>query len=106
MSWHRTAGGYSPDGRWLYFNTEQFSGHAQLARVLVDGCTPERLRVYDTVDWFPDLSADGRGATFIAFPPGTAGHPADVWVDVMSVELTDRQDATVAYPIETGSRHD
>jgi TolB protein len=123
---------YSPDGRWLYFNTEQFSGHAQLARVPVDGGTPQRLRSSDTVDWFPHLSADGHRATFVAFPPGTAGHPADVWVDVLSVELPDWQNASVvarvfggqgtlnvnswapdgdrfayvAYPIETGTRHD
>jgi hypothetical protein len=31
---------YAPDGRWIYFNTEQFTGHAQLARVPVDGGEP------------------------------------------------------------------
>ena len=28
---------YSPDGKWLYFNTEAFSGHAQIARMRPDG---------------------------------------------------------------------
>jgi Tol biopolymer transport system component len=75
---------YSPDGRWLYFNTEQFTGQAQLARVPVHGGQPQHLRVSDTVDWFPHLSADGGRAAYIAFPPGTEGHPPDLWVDIMT----------------------
>jgi TolB protein len=88
---------YSPDGRWIYFNTEQFTGHAQLARVPVDGGEPERLRRSATVDWFPHLSPDGRRAAFVAFPPGTDGHPADRWVDIMTAGTDDWQrPATVA----------
>jgi TolB protein len=33
---------YSPDGNRLYFNTEQFTGYAQLGRVSFDGGRPER----------------------------------------------------------------
>jgi TolB protein len=89
---------YSPDGRFLYFNTEQFTGYAQLARVPAHGGRPERLRASDTVDWFPHLSPDGRRATFVAFPPGTRGHPADVWVDIMTAGTDDWQrPATVAH---------
>lgn len=85
---------YSPDGRWLYFNTEQFTGHAQLARVPVHGGQPVRLRVSDTVDWFPHLSPDGRRATFVAFPAGTEGHPPDVWVDIMTASTDNWQRPT------------
>jgi TolB protein len=85
---------YSPDGRWIYFNTEQFSGHAQLARIPVDGGELERLRVSDTVDWFPHLSPDSRRAAFVAFPPGTEGHPADLWVDIMAADTDDWQQPT------------
>jgi Tol biopolymer transport system component len=83
---------YSPDGEWLYFNTEAFTeqpGHAQLARVHVPGegtsnnGTPERLLHSETVDWFPHLSPDGRLASYIRFPHGTVGHPADLPVDVV-----------------------
>ena len=80
---------YSPDGQWLYFNTEQFSGHAQLARVPVRGGDPEQLRTSDTVDWFPHLSPDGRRAAYLAFPPGTEGHPPDLWVQIMTVDGDD-----------------
>ncbi|MHC6591459.1 TolB family protein [Arthrobacter sp. C152] len=79
---------YSPDGIWLYLNTESFStepGHAQLARVRVDGTGFEQLLTSGTVDWFPHLSPDGRLASYVRFPAGTQGHPADLPVDVVLV---------------------
>ena len=86
---------YSPDGAWLYFNTEQFSRHAQLARISAQGGEPERLRISTSVDWFPHLSPDGQRAVFVAYPSGTQGHPADLWVEVMSVWTSDWQNASV-----------
>jgi TolB protein len=93
---------YSPDGRWIHFNTEQFTGHAQLARVPVQGGEPERLRMSDTVDWFPHLSPDGQRATFVAFPPGTEGHPANVWVDIMTAATDNWQQPTTVARIFGG----
>lgn len=83
---------YSPDGKWLYLNTESFSalrGHAQLARVQVDGTGFERLLESGTVDWFPHLSPDGELASYIRFPAGTEGHPADLPVAVVLVSTND-----------------
>ncbi|MDR6506169.1 biopolymer transporter Tol [Arthrobacter oryzae] len=83
---------YSPDGQWLYLNTESFTalpGHAQLARVQVDGTGFQRLLGSDTVDWFPHLSPDGQLASYIRFPGGTVGHPADLPVDVVLVSTGD-----------------
>jgi Tol biopolymer transport system component len=84
---------YSPDGDWLYFNTEAFTdqpGHAQLARVRTSHASgPERLLESDTVDWFPHLSPDGHLASYIRFPGGTVGHPADLPVDVVVVSTSD-----------------
>lgn len=122
---------FSPDGLWVYFNTEQFTGHAQLARVPADSAVPvplrdpsggvrggasaagsaradspelapapastavpERLRASEDVEWFPHLSPDGHRAAFVAFPPGTQGHPADLWVDLYVVDTANWQDAT------------
>jgi TolB protein len=76
---------YSPDGAWLYYNTEQFTGHAQIARMRPDGSGAERLSHAETVDWFPHLSPDGTRAVYISFPPGTRGHPADLWVELQLV---------------------
>jgi Tol biopolymer transport system component len=82
---------YSPDGAWLYVNTEEFAdrpGHAQLARVPADGGRLERLVESDTVDWFPHLSPDAEFATYVSFPSGTLGHPADLDVEVRVVRTS------------------
>jgi Tol biopolymer transport system component len=76
---------FSPDGQWIYFNTETFSKNAQIARMRKDGTELCRLTVTDTVDWFPHLSPDGRTVAYLAFPPGTIGHPANLWVELMVV---------------------
>lgn len=76
---------YSPDGQWLYFNTETFSGHAQIARMRPDGADMVRLTDEPTVDWFPHISPDGTLGVYLAYPAGTQGHPADLWVDLKLV---------------------
>ncbi len=79
---------YSPDGSWIYFNTEQFSsapGQAQIARMRVDGSEVQQLTFDDSVNWFPHWAPDGRTASYISFPPGTIGHPADVEVQLKVV---------------------
>jgi TolB protein len=86
---------YSPDGEWIYFNTEEFDGHAQIARMRRDGSGIEQLTVDENVNWFPHISPDGEWAAYIAFPPGTEGHPENVWVDVKLVRLPEWQNPTV-----------
>ncbi|HEV7345852.1 MAG TPA: biopolymer transporter Tol [Devosia sp.] len=72
---------YSPDGRWIYFNSELAAtqpGHAQIFRMRArDGGGLEQLTFDDYVNWFPHLSPDGRLVAFLSYPPGTTGHPAD-----------------------------
>jgi Tol biopolymer transport system component len=89
-----TAGGgpddgpeYTPDGEWIYFNTERFSpGQAQIARIRPDGTGLEQLTFDERVNWFPHLSPDGRLAVYLSYPPGTRGHPADRPVELRLVE--------------------
>lgn len=77
---------YSPDGQWLYFNTEAFSGHAQIARMRPDRSNAERLTNAPTVDWFPHISPDGAKTVYLSYPPGTRGHPADLPVTLNLVQ--------------------
>jgi Tol biopolymer transport system component len=96
---------YSPDGEWILFNTEGFTtepGHAQLARIPAAGGAPERLLESGTVDWFPHLSPDGRFATYLAFPAGTEGHPADLDVEVRLVSTDDWGAPLRRYPLFGG----
>jgi Tol biopolymer transport system component len=71
---------YSPDGAWIYFNSEAAAkepGHAQVFRMRPDGSKVEQITQDERVNWFPHVSPDGNAIAYIAFPPGTLGHPAD-----------------------------
>lgn len=87
---------YSPDGAWIYLNTEAFSGHAQIGRMRPDGSDLSRLTFSDTVDWFPHLAPDGKNAAYLAYPSGTKGHPGNLWVELMVVRDNDWQKARCA----------
>lgn len=72
---------YSPDGEWIYFNSERGSttpGHAQLFRLATDGSNLQQLTDDERVNWFPHPSPDGSRIAYLSFPPGTLGHPADL----------------------------
>jgi TolB protein len=96
---------WSPDGDWIYFNTEGFThepGHAQLARIPDAGGLVERLVTSQTVDWFPHLSPDSQLASYIAFPAGTLGHPGDLDVEVRVVGTSDWSTPLQRYPLFGG----
>ena len=80
---------FSPDGKWIYFNSERAStvpGHAQLFRLARDGSKIEQLTDDDQVNWFPHISPDGERIAYVSFPAGTIGHPADRQVSVRLIE--------------------
>lgn len=89
---------YSPDGEWIYLNTERFStepGHAQIARVRPDGTGLEQLTVDERVNWFPHLAPEGERAVYLSYPPGVTGHPADLPVQLKLVTGDAWTEATV-----------
>jgi Tol biopolymer transport system component len=72
---------FSPDGKWIYFNSERAStvpGHAQLFRISVTGHALEQLTHDERVNWFPHPSPDGSTVAYVSFPTGILGHPADI----------------------------
>jgi Tol biopolymer transport system component len=84
---------FSPDGLWIYFNSERGSstpGHAQLFRMTRDGSNVEQLTTDERVNWFPHVSPDGQRVAYVSFPPGTLGHPADRNVIVRLIEKDGR----------------
>lgn len=83
---------FSPDGEWVYFNSERGSsraGHAQLFRMARSGGPAEQLTFDERVNWFPHVAPTNRRIVYISFPPGTLGHPADVRVIVRLLEIDD-----------------
>ena len=91
---------YSPDGVWLYFNSERAStspGHAQLFRMrAADGSAIEQLTADERVNWFPHLAPDGQTVAYISFPPDTIGHPADKDVELRLMAPDGTQHRTLA----------
>lgn len=77
---------YSPDGKWIYFNSERDAtqpGHAQCYRMRPDGTGIVQLTHDERVNWFPHASPDGSHYVYISYPAGTLGHPADKEVKLM-----------------------
>ena len=68
---------FSPDGEWIYFNSELTTGHMQLFRMRADGSDIGRVTDDDRVNWFPHMSPDGSELVYVSYGPGVTGHPAD-----------------------------
>ena len=83
---------YSADGSRIYYNCDR-SGHAQIWVMAVDGSGQRQLFADDHVNWFPHPSPDGKHLVYLAYPPGTLGHPADLPVALVlcDVEGAERQ---------------
>jgi Tol biopolymer transport system component len=72
---------YSPDGAWLYFNSDR-SGHMQIWRVRPDGSELERMTFDNQNNWFPHPSPDGRSVVFLSYAIDIVGHPANKDVEL------------------------
>ena len=68
---------YSADGARIYYNCDR-GGHAQIWVMAADGAGQRKLFADDYVNWFPHPSPDGRHLVYLAYPPGTLGHPRDL----------------------------
>jgi len=67
---------YTPDGEWIWFNSDR-GGVMKLWRVRTDGSGAQAMTDGDSVDWFPHPSPDGETVLYLAYAPGTQGHPRD-----------------------------
>ncbi len=72
---------YSSDGQRIYYNCDR-DGHAQIWVMAADGSGQRKLFADGSVNWFPHPSPDGRSVIYLAYPPGTSGHPKDLQVAI------------------------
>jgi TolB protein len=94
---------FSPDGQWLYYNTESFGpGQAQIARLRVGSGRVEQLTFDERVNWFPHLAPVGDLAYYVSFPAGTQGNPADLPVEVRVVDRSDWTTVLQTIPVPGG----
>ncbi len=68
---------FSASGRQIYYNCDR-DGHAQIWVMAADGTGQRKLFGDDGVNWFPHPSPDGARVLYLAYPPGTPGHPRDL----------------------------
>ena len=59
---------YSPDGKYIYFNSVRGGSTMQIWRMKADGADPEAVTNDELNNWFPHLSPDGQWIAFISFP--------------------------------------
>lgn len=77
---HHDGAEYSPDGEWIYFNSDRAStakGHSQIFRMRPDGRDPQQLTFDTRVNWFPHLSPDGSSMVYLSYQSSVVGHPAN-----------------------------
>ena len=67
---------YSPDGKYIYFNSVRGGGTMQIWRMKADGTEPEQVTKDDLNNWFPHLSPDGQWIAFISFPKESTHRPS------------------------------
>ncbi len=75
---HNDGPDYSPDGRWMYINSDR-SGKEAIWRLPVTRMTkPDQgieMVLSDALeDWFPHISPDGKRMVYIGYPAGTPTH--------------------------------
>lgn len=76
---------YAPDGL-LWFNSDR-SGTMQLWRMQPDGADARAMTSDERVNWFPHPAPDGKTVLYLAYEPGTAGHPASREVELRLLDL-------------------
>jgi len=59
---------FSPDGKYIYFNSTRSGGLMQIFRMKADGTDPEQVTNDEFNNWFPHISPDGKWIAFISFP--------------------------------------
>jgi TolB protein len=65
---------YSPDGKWIYFNSDRAGGSMQIWRMHDDGSDPEQVTDDDLPNWTPHVSPDGKWVPSCGEERGAA-HP-------------------------------
>lgn len=95
---HHDGPDLSPCGAYVWFNSDR-GGHAQIWRVPSAGGDAEQVFKDRHVNWFPHPSPDGRHVLYLAYPPGTEGHPRDLDVGLwlMAPDGSDRRQVVALF---------
>jgi Tol biopolymer transport system component len=81
---------YSPDGKYIYFNSNRAGGTMQIWRMKPDGSEPEQMTSDEMNNWTPHPSPDGKSILILSYPKDVTGHPANKDVTLRILSPTDR----------------
>ena len=68
---------YSPDGRYIYFNSNRAGGTMQIWRMKPDGTGPEQVTSDEMNNWTPHPSPDGKSIVIVSYPKEVTAHAAN-----------------------------
>ena len=82
---------YSPDGQYIYFNSDRAPGSMQIWRMHADGSQPEQLTTDERNNWTPHPSPDGKWIVYLSYDKDTKGHPVNKEISLFLMSLSDRK---------------
>jgi len=68
---------YSPDGKYIYFNSDRAGGTMQIWRMKADGTEPEQVTHDEWNNWTPHPSPDGKSIVILSYDGSVKGHPGN-----------------------------
>jgi len=86
---------YSPDGKYIYFNSDRGGGYMQIWRMDADGSHAEQITTDDANNWTPHPSPDGKTIEFLTYDKSVKGHPANKDVSMRLMSLSDHSVRTI-----------
>ncbi|MEP3278638.1 MAG: hypothetical protein ABJN26_18430 [Stappiaceae bacterium] len=93
---HRDGPDYTPDGNWIWFNSDHHGKTPDLWRMRTDGTGLEQMTDDASVNWFPHPSPTGDVVLYLAYPSDVEGHPRNKNVELKLMPAEGGQARTVA----------
>ena len=93
---HRDGPDYTPDGQWIWFNSDHHANTPDLWRMRIDGSDLQRMTHDVRVNWFPHPSPDGMHVLYLAYPSHVQGHPRGEDVELRVMPASGGAPRTVA----------
>jgi TolB protein len=82
---------YSPDGQYIYFNSDRGGGSMQIWRMHADGSHPEQITSDERNNWTPHVSPDGKWMVFLSYNSGDTGHPSNKDISLRLMSIADNK---------------
>ena len=87
---------YSPDGQYIYFNSDRGGGSMQIWRMHADGSQPEQITSDEMNNWTPHISPDGKWMVFISYDKSVTTHAVNKEIQLRLMSLADKKITVLA----------